>query len=526
MRETLHILRKDVRRHWAEILVGLLLLGLYIHLTLQEPARPQAGLSFPLFRLSLRLIQPLTIFFWIFLTVRVVHGETLVGDRQWWITKPYEWWTLLVAKELFLLLFLNVPLFGVQLYLLHHAGFPVLRNLGGVLNMQFGLALVLILPSVALASLTRGFGQFVLGVVALFAAVWAGVAITDKVPSNGMSSAAEGTESLLTVLVLGSFFGAVGWQYARRKTWATRGLLAGGIISVFLVAALTPYAKFVERKYPMAAGNDWPVQVALVPHTAPDEKKKSEERLSLPDAHLRLPVAISGIPADHLIRVDGLRLQLNSPDGAKWDPGWDSQWTEFWAPSEQKYLFFSMKGKDYEKLKSQTLRLYVELALTEYQETQRREIVLEGGKFSDKDLGTCNLNDKVASQVDCHKPFHQPGLMASFQPSQAKCESPEDDNWALQDEVSHVWNASQSDDSFDPGLNPVVAYSLRFLLKPAFFFKEGKSGVRSRAAHLCVGAKLLLGKPEEKRHVRVTIESDQLRLPDLLRPDDFDFEIE
>lgn len=48
------------------------------------------------------MIIPALILFWVFLTLRVVHGETLVGDRQWWVTKPYEWWKLLLAKELFL----------------------------------------------------------------------------------------------------------------------------------------------------------------------------------------------------------------------------------------------------------------------------------------------------------------------------------------------------------------------------------------------------------------------------------------
>jgi len=30
----------------------------------------------------------------------VVHAESLVGDRQFWITRPYEWKKLLTAKAL------------------------------------------------------------------------------------------------------------------------------------------------------------------------------------------------------------------------------------------------------------------------------------------------------------------------------------------------------------------------------------------------------------------------------------------
>ncbi len=75
------------------------------------------------------------IFSWIFLTLRVVQGESLVGDQQWWTTKPYEWWKLLLAKELFLLVFVSLPLFLVQLFFLHHAGFSIFSNFRGVLNL-------------------------------------------------------------------------------------------------------------------------------------------------------------------------------------------------------------------------------------------------------------------------------------------------------------------------------------------------------------------------------------------------------
>src|SRR5258708_30382430 len=163
MRLILHILKKDMRRHWLEILISLALLGLYVWVTLQGPSNRFVGAWLLWFQLSAQSITTLMIFFWIFLTVRVVQDETLVGDRQWWVTKPYEWWALLAAKELFLVVCFGVPLFFVQLYLMHHAGFPVLRNLLGILTMQFELGFILFLPSVALGSLSKGLGQALVG---------------------------------------------------------------------------------------------------------------------------------------------------------------------------------------------------------------------------------------------------------------------------------------------------------------------------------------------------------------------------
>src|SRR5215472_4601853 len=131
MNEVLHILKKDLRRHWPEILISLVLLGYFAKASPQgfEFIAPSPSLF--MLRFATEMIRPGLLLFWVFLIVRVVQGETLVGDRQWWVTKPYEWWKLLLAKELFLVLVISFPLFLVQLFLLRHAGFPIFPHLAG-----------------------------------------------------------------------------------------------------------------------------------------------------------------------------------------------------------------------------------------------------------------------------------------------------------------------------------------------------------------------------------------------------------
>ena len=105
MKQILLIFRKDAVRHWLEILIALTLLGIYAHWAL-HPGLPTAmAFSFTGMFLRQEFIVPLLVLFWSFLTVRIVHGESLVGDRQWWVTKPYVWWKLLAAKVLVLLAF-------------------------------------------------------------------------------------------------------------------------------------------------------------------------------------------------------------------------------------------------------------------------------------------------------------------------------------------------------------------------------------------------------------------------------------
>src|SRR5260370_25866410 len=143
--QILHIFKKDARRYWYEIAVCLLLLGLYSWRHRREWNGTPIDASFVAVLLGwVNGLLPLS---WIFLIVRAIHGETLVGDRQFWVTRPYEWEKLLAAKVRFVAAFVNVPLFVSQLILLKEAGFGVLRHLPGVLEMQSALGLRLVVAA-------------------------------------------------------------------------------------------------------------------------------------------------------------------------------------------------------------------------------------------------------------------------------------------------------------------------------------------------------------------------------------------
>jgi hypothetical protein len=159
MDHILRIFRKDGRRHWPEILASLILLALYAHLNVHPWQRsPQSFL----FGRSVSLkgtVTPILLLFWGFMIIRVIQSESLVGERQWWITKPYEWWKLFAAKLLFVVVVILTPLFFVQIYLLHGAGFSIFKNLGGILGTEFALSLVLFAPSFSLELFQKGWGR-------------------------------------------------------------------------------------------------------------------------------------------------------------------------------------------------------------------------------------------------------------------------------------------------------------------------------------------------------------------------------
>lgn len=520
MKEVLHIFRKDVRRHWAEILAALALVGIFVWVALDRAGNRMSYdvRSFPLATFFKEMIIPLLVFFWVFLAVRVVHGETLVGDRQWWITKPYEWWKLLAAKQLFLIVFLSGPLFLAQLYLLYVAHFPVLRNLGGVLNMQIGLALILLLPGVTLGALTKNLGQAVIGVILVFVGFWATSTLMEKVPGNAMSFAVEQFGEVTAILALASVVGAMGWQYARRRTWASRGLLVAGVGSIILLNAVMPYAWFVERNYPLVSEAEAPARVTVV---APQPTKHAHRNpiYRIPQFTLNLPIQIDGVVPGHVVLLQGVRIVVEMAGGSKWDPGWQPQSADIWAVDEPRAVTYYVPAKDFERFKQETSRLHIDLLLADYEGTAERQLIVPDGTFSDPQLGLCQLGARVSTEIECKRPFQNPSLMATFDPAQAKCSQVVlGENEVAETQKTHVWLPPGDGDAPAPGFDPVADYQLFF---GASGWRASDSSGKTRVVRLCSGAPVKLAVPIEKKHVRVAVEIENVKLQDLVEDNSY-----
>ena len=141
MKQILHIFSKDVRRLWIEILLSLVVIALFVWVI------PKGWLSGPIWVLNpyqqiaglVDLLLPVS---WGLLIARLIHGEVLVGDRQFWITRPYEWPKLLAAKALFVALFVYLPFLLMGVAILLEAGFNPLSYTPGLLYRLFLISLV------------------------------------------------------------------------------------------------------------------------------------------------------------------------------------------------------------------------------------------------------------------------------------------------------------------------------------------------------------------------------------------------
>ena len=146
MKQALHIFQKDIRYLRYDIAVTL---AAVIAFTVTAA-----------YNLSLlAAFLPVT---WWFLIARVIHAEPLPGHRQFWVTRPYRWQSLLGAKALFIAAFVNVPLLLADILIIHAAGASIGHQLGGLLWTQVLLIAAFVLPAAAFAVITGGLTDLLL----------------------------------------------------------------------------------------------------------------------------------------------------------------------------------------------------------------------------------------------------------------------------------------------------------------------------------------------------------------------------
>ncbi len=178
------------------------------------------------------------------LAVGVVHEDTIPGVDQDWLIRPVNRSHLLLAKMLFVLATVCVPMLVVNLLDELALGFPFAPSLGGALYKEAYLFVCLLVPAMALGSVSRNMADLVVlvgGLVVLYAAsLWVTAMLfgTDWCPTCDTSI--EWIPHLLQHA--GVLVGAgivLTLQYYRRVTRVSRLVLAAGV--VLLVVAQLPW---------------------------------------------------------------------------------------------------------------------------------------------------------------------------------------------------------------------------------------------------------------------------------------------
>ena len=382
----LHIFRKDVRHFRPEILINLLLL---IAFAWAAPLQwtPGAGAE-TLLPVLLRMLLPVG---WFILVSRVLHDETLVGDRQFWITRPYRWAPLLAAKVVFVILFINLPLLLMQIYLLHHAGLPVAPAAGDLLLYQLAFTAIYLLPFVALGTVTAAFGQHLLAVLA---ALLYGIAVA--MFSGWLSDHAMFPPYLGSVLIAVSVItlaAAVLVMYARRPVLRTRVALLSLPPVLLLLVLCAPAKALIRHLYrPVSSG-----VLAFDPDPDNQEPGSGEPLLFGNDVLLQLPVRLTSSLSNQLIFGKGIQLTIRDADGHQWTSAYQEQQSHFSnGDTEQVKVFMLLR--EYQRLQAKPLDLQARVPIERVAIGQATTVVVPtAGFFPAPNGGRCLVEEDQSS---------------------------------------------------------------------------------------------------------------------------------
>jgi hypothetical protein len=316
MNQAWHIFKKDMRHlRFEAALMTALVLAWSQTAVFRKPQTGELPEGWPTLITAIAAVVLIT---------RAIHSEAIPGDRQFWLTRPYRWTSLLGAKLAFVLLCVNIPLFVVQASILAAAKFPVIPNLGALLWSQVLLTGVLILPITIVAAVTSG--------AASFLSTLAGVIVAEVILNKGLAvggpnwSLRQIDWIALTAIQLIFLIGAaviLPIQYRGRNTLACR-LSA---IAIFLVPALlfrsfdfTSAMELQKRLSPNLEAASSVIVSADFNSTRPPDRQELPGPSPVGDfIRIRLPLAVKGVPEGDEARIDVLTFWFQGADGQKWN---------------------------------------------------------------------------------------------------------------------------------------------------------------------------------------------------------------
>jgi hypothetical protein len=426
MNQVLHIFRKDLRRLKLEIIVSLLLL---FGFAWKMPMiwREEPNYEAPVWRWLFALLGISLCFSWWFLIVRVIQGESLVGDRQFWLTRPYQRRWLMAAKALFIIAFVNVPVLVFDLALLARVGFSPWHYLPGLLQAQLLLTAFLVVPIATISVITESPAQFLLllfGVIAYISGVtWA----VGEIPSS--SAGGDIPSSVALTVAAATCLALLVLQYFRRDTVVSRWILLGSVCVIAIALTAAPYGLLVEHAYPnLPAGSLVSAAVKLGTKSSASRDDSSATGKTL---NLYIPIDTSGLVQGSLVVVDAARLTIYVPGGLAWNSGWVSSGHTLWPGANRFTLDFDVSSKFYSSVAGSSVNMRIDLAVSEYREGTPQQITAAAGSFKVTDDGICTVGQGrywSTATLQCKSAMNKPAFAAHMDPKSTTCSLP-DSNW-------------------------------------------------------------------------------------------------
>jgi hypothetical protein len=346
---------------------------------------------------------------WWYLASLAVYGEPLPGDRQFWVTRPYRWTSLLGAKLLFIVAFVSFPLLLADCLILILQGFHPWANPGGLLWHEVAVFAILLLPMIAVACITTSFARVVLVGLATIVSIVVLAIVLGPYAHTMIGFGVEGGwiwGALVCLVLLSTALAIMILQYRARRTGVSRLIfvcaaavlvLRGGRIlprdTTFALQSCLVKSRIDTSSITavFSPGSGPPPAVSPAPHDA---------------VRVSLPVCLYGVPSGTTAVLDAMWAELTLPNG---NP---LKTSLFFGqdPPDTVWHDTLVERSVFERLKSTPVRLHLTIHLTVLGNPHTEGVPLGGGPYRVPGVGLCEFDPRGPdrSTLSCRAPFRQP----------------------------------------------------------------------------------------------------------------------
>lgn len=383
MKQVPLILWKDVRHLRWHLAVYAILLAAYAWAVPQTWPGAQPTSFLPVFVTLLKILLMASQFV---LITTAIHADRLVGEEQFWITRPYDWRSLLGAKLLFVLTCVVLPHALMQWWLLHLAGLNPFAAKIGMASTLLRFALVPCVLSTLIASVTESLATAFTFLAALLV-TWAGL----------LQFILSGTELRMSppyeFSVFGAMFGflllaILSYQFARRRTAHSRIAIAA-TLALFLLFIFgydkqgfgAPVRDLIRNHYDVPANGS--MQLIFGSGAVPYDERGKDLQYLQNLVEVKLPVRLEGLPSDARIREVNVAVMLTS-NGMHYATPWEN------ASVTENSIGFPLPQNIFDRFGSAETALHLEL-IAEERRPARVHQVLAADQFPGPMNGNCIL---------------------------------------------------------------------------------------------------------------------------------------
>jgi len=445
MRQVLHIFKKDVRCFRYEILVILAMTALFAFLGAHsQPAVTQYSRGVDELNVLYHLFLPLG---WWYLIAAVIHEEALPGHQQFWLTRPYARTSLLGAKLLFIVAFVNLPVPLADCVIISTQGFPASSYLPNLLCRQILFSGLWLLPLVALATVTNKLRQF------FTALLTTAVLYFILLYAFGMGTLfywgrAAWIANSLFILILGTAALVIlPLQYAKRRTTLGWGIAICAVVLAMIVPALLPPAAVYGFQLALSKSPTEQSSVHIVLDGTRERTRTSMTDTVRGAAEIDVPLEVTGVPKGAELLSDYVGVTMESADGHRWQ---DVGRTMLYRTKGLYWLKVHVRDAVFEQQKNNPVMLRTITYLTLLGDRKSSRLEAQAKSATVPGLGLCSA--LVTRQRDwsiiCRSPFRDSSLFAldSFLGSESS-----DDTLSLPQGGSYSPYLAES------GISPLVA---------------------------------------------------------------------